>query len=155
MRPWPKSFRRRSFSERLRSRSFGQTSVVMTGQLLVLLVGNSGPSMAHNVKAKFDPAPPAKLAGRTMEWVMGAAHDTVDWDARNECKVRIEADGPFGPVEPVDYVIIINDLKGSRAAPLRAIALELQGISKGVDELNESVKKQRLASRILPQSRNR
>jgi len=50
-------------------------------------------------------------------------------------------------------VIIINDLKGSRAAPLRAIALE--GISKGVDELNESVKKQRLASRILPQSRNR
>jgi hypothetical protein len=73
----------------------------------------------------------------------------------HECKVRIEADGPFGPVESVEYVIIINDLKGSRAAPLRAIALELQKISKGVDELNESVKNQRLASRILPQSRNR
>jgi hypothetical protein len=74
----------------------------------------------------------------------------IDLDARNECKVRIEADGPFGPVEPVEYVIIINDLKGSRAAPLRAIALDLQRISKGVDELNESVKKQRLTSSILP-----
>jgi hypothetical protein len=34
--------------------------------------------------------------GRTMEWVLGAAHNVVDWDAHNEYKVRIEADGPFG-----------------------------------------------------------
>jgi hypothetical protein len=130
----------------------------VTGQLLVLLVGNSGPSMAHNVKVSFDPSPPATLntkpilevleqglaamaPGRTMEWVLGAGHDTVDWDAHNECKVRIEAEGPFGPIEPVEYVIIINDLKGSRAAPLRAIALDLQKIRKRVEKLNESVKK--------------
>jgi hypothetical protein len=90
-----------------------------------------------------------------MEWVLGAAHDTVDWDARNECKVRIEADGPFGPIEPVEYVIIINDLKGSRAVPLRAIALDLQKISKGVEELNESVKKLGPGPRVLPQSWHR
>ena len=83
------------------------------GQALVLLLGNSGPSLARNVKVTFDPAPPSTLdikevldilergiasvsPGRTMEWVLGAAHNTVDWDALNEYKVRIEADGPFG-----------------------------------------------------------
>jgi hypothetical protein len=51
----------------------------------------------------------------TETWVLGAAHDTVDWEAQNECQVQIQADGPFGPIEPVEFVII----KGSRAAPLR------------------------------------
>jgi|SRR5829696_2434696 len=139
----------------------------VTGQLLVLLVGNSGPSVAHNVKVNFEPSPPAlqdieevletlrqglaaMAPGRTMEWVLGTAHNTVDWDARNECKVRIEADGLFGPIEPVEYVIIINDLKGSRAAPLRQIAVDLQKIGRGVGELNESVKKLRPGPRVLP-----
>ena len=79
------------------------------GQALVLLLGNSGPSLARNVKVTFDPALDIKEVldilergiasvspGRTMEWVLGAAHNTVDWDALNEYKVRIEADGPFG-----------------------------------------------------------
>lgn len=103
---------------------------------MVLLVGDSGTSIAPHVKVNFEPPPLAKLdiepvlellkqglaamaPGRTMEWVLGAAHDTVDWDAQNECQVRIEADGPFGPIEPVEFVIIINHLNGSRAAPLR------------------------------------
>jgi hypothetical protein len=31
------------------------------GQALVLLLGNSGPSIARNVKVRFDPAPPSTL----------------------------------------------------------------------------------------------
>jgi hypothetical protein len=31
------------------------------GNLLVLLLGNSGPSIAHNVKVRFDPPPSATL----------------------------------------------------------------------------------------------
>jgi hypothetical protein len=32
-----------------------------TGHVLVLLLGNSGPSIARNVKLMFDPAPPSQL----------------------------------------------------------------------------------------------
>lgn len=129
------------------------------GQALVLLLGNSGPSLARNVKVTFDPAPPSTLdikevldilergiasvsPGRTMEWVLGAAHNTVDWDALNEYKVRIEADGPFGPIEAMEYVIIVSDLKGSHATPgdnLHAVALQLYEITKAVNQVNGSI----------------
>jgi hypothetical protein len=83
------------------------------GQALVLLLGNSGPSIARNVKVVFDPAPPSTLdikpileilkqgiaslpPGRTMQWALGAAHNSSDWDAHNAYRVRIEAEGPFG-----------------------------------------------------------
>jgi len=131
------------------------------GRALVLLLGNSGPSLARNAKVTFDPAPPSTLdikpiieilergiasvsPGRTMEWVLGAAHNTVDWDDLNEYKVRIEAEGPFGPIEAVEYVIIVSDLKGSHATPgdnLHAVALQLYEITKATNQLNESIKK--------------
>ena len=88
------------------------------GQALVLLLGNSGPSIARNVKVTFDPAPPSTLIleilkqgiaslapGRTMKWALGAAHNTSDWDAHKAYRVRIEAAGPFGAIEPLEYVI--------------------------------------------------
>jgi hypothetical protein len=69
------------------------------GQALVLLLGNSGPSIARNVKVVFDPSPPSTLdikpileilkqgiasvpPGRTMQWTLGAAHNAGDWDTR-------------------------------------------------------------------------
>jgi hypothetical protein len=84
------------------------------GQALVLLLGNTGPSIAHKVKVILDPAPPSTLdikpvlkilkqgiaslaPGRTMQWALGAAHNTSDWDAHKAYRVRIEAEGPFGP----------------------------------------------------------
>ena len=138
----------------------------VTGELLVMLVGNSGPSIAHKVKVTFDPEPPSLLnikpiienlekgltamaPGRTMEWVLGTAHNTVDWDAHNECRVRIEAEGPFGPIDPVEHLIVINDLKDSRSAPLATIASDLHRISKDVDELKKSVRKLKPGPRIL------
>jgi hypothetical protein len=81
--------------------------------------------------------------GRTLEWVLGAAHSTVDWDANNEYKVRLEADGPLGPLDPLEYVIILSNLRGSRAVAsgnLRAVALELHEIGKATDQLNRSIK---------------
>ena len=84
------------------------------GQALVLLLGNSGPSIARNVKVVFDPAPPSMLhikpileilkkkgiasvpPGRTMQWALGAAPNTVERDAHSMYRVRIEAEGPFG-----------------------------------------------------------
>jgi hypothetical protein len=132
-----------------------------TGQALVLLLGNAGQSLARNVKVTFDPALPstqdikevleilergiaAVAPGRTLESVLGAAHNTVGWDTRNEYKVRIEGEGPFGPLDPVEFVIIVSDLKGSHAASagnLRAVALQIQEIAKATNQLNGSIKK--------------
>jgi hypothetical protein len=130
------------------------------GQALVLLLGNSGPSIACNVKVTFDPAPPSTLdikpileilkqgiasvpPGRTMQWVLGAPHNAVDSDADNAYRVRIEAEGPFGLIEPLEYVISVDDLGGSRAAPpgnLHAVAAELREMTKATKELNEIIR---------------
>ncbi len=130
------------------------------GQALVLLLGNSRPSIARNVKVLFDPAPPSTLdikpvleilkqgiaslaPGRTMHWALGAPHNAVDWDAHKAYRVRIEAEGPFGAIEPLEYVISVDDLDGSRAAPpgnLHTVAAELHEMTKATKELNEIIR---------------
>jgi hypothetical protein len=130
------------------------------GQALVLLLGNSGPSVARNVKVIFDPAPPATVdikpvlqilkegiasvpPGRTMQWALGAAPDAVDSDAHKACRVRIEAEGPVGLIEPLEYVISVDDVHDSRAAPpgnLHAVAVELHEMTKATKELNEIIR---------------
>jgi hypothetical protein len=130
------------------------------GQALVLLLGNSGPSIARNVKVVLDPTPPATLdikpileilkkgiasvpPGRTMRWTLGAAQNAGDRDAHKPYRVRIEAEGPFGAIEPLEYVISIDDLDGSRAAPpgnLHAVAAELHEMTKATKELNEIIR---------------
>ncbi|HEY6811883.1 MAG TPA: hypothetical protein VI074_04245 [Propionibacteriaceae bacterium] len=130
------------------------------GQALVLMLGNSGPSIARNVKVVFDPAPPSTLdikpileilkqgiasvpPGRTMQWVLGGPHNTIDSDAHNAYQVRIEAEGPFGLIEPLEYVISVDDLHDSRVAPpgnLHAVAVELHEMTKATKELNEIIR---------------
>jgi hypothetical protein len=130
------------------------------GQALVLLLGNCGPSIARTVNVIFDPPPPATLdikpileilkqgiaslpPGRTMQWTLDAAQNTSDWDAHRAYRVRIEAEGPFGAIEPLEYVIGVNDLDASRAAPpgnLHAVAAELREMTKATKELNEIIR---------------
>ena len=108
----------------------------------------------------FDPASPATLdikpileilkkgiasvpPGRTMQWALGALHNAGDWDAHKACRVRIEAEGPFGAIEPLEYVISVDDLDGSRAAPpanLHAVAAELHEMTKATKELNKIIR---------------
>jgi hypothetical protein len=130
------------------------------GQALALLLGNSGPSIARNVKVTFDPAPPSTLdikpilqilkqgitslpPGRTMQWALGPAHNTNGLDPHKAYRVRIDAEGPFGAIEPLEYVISVDDLHSSRAAPpgnLHAVAAELHEITKATKELNEIIR---------------
>ena len=130
------------------------------GQGQALLLGNSGPSIARNVKVLFDPPPPATLdikpileilkkgiasvpPGRTMQWTLGAAQNASDWDGHKAYRVRIEAEGPFGTIEPIEYVISADGLDGSHAAPpgnLHAVAAELHEMTKATKELNEIIR---------------
>jgi hypothetical protein len=130
------------------------------GERLVLLLGNSGPSIARNVKVVFDPAPPSRVdikpifeilkqgiaslpPGRTMKWALGEAHDIGDWHPDNAYRVRIEAEGPFGAIEPLEYVISVDDLDGSPAEPpgnLHEVAAELREMTQATKELNEIIR---------------
>jgi hypothetical protein len=130
------------------------------GQALVLLLGNSGPSIARNVKVTFDPAPLSRVdikpileilkqgiaslpPGRTMKWALGEAHDIGDWHPHNAYRVRIEAEGLYGLIEPLEYVISIDDLHGAPAEPpgnLHEVAAELHEMTKATKELNEIIR---------------
>lgn len=130
------------------------------GQRLVLLLGNSGPSIARNVKVILDPEPPSKVdikpileilkqgiasvpPGRTMKWALGEVRDIGDWHPHNAYRVRIEAEGPFGLIEPLEYVISVDDLHGSPAEPpgnLHEVTAELREMTKATKELNEIIR---------------
>ena len=78
-----------------------------------------------------------------MQWALGAPHNAVDCDAHNAYRVRIEAEGPFGAIETVEYVISVDDLDGSGAARpgnLHAVAAELHEMTKATKELNEIIR---------------
>jgi hypothetical protein len=46
--------------------------------------------------------------GRTIQRALGAPHDSSDSDAYNAYRVRIEAEGPFGLIEPQEYMISVD-----------------------------------------------
>jgi hypothetical protein len=136
------------------------------GEALVLLLGNSGPSVARNVQVVFDPAPPSMLdiapvleilrqgvaslpPGRTMRWVLGVPQHAADWDGLKVSRVRIVAEGPFGAVEPVEYVLGVDDVAGSAVGPpgsLHEVAVELREMVTATKELNEIIRSASLES---------
>ena len=101
------------------------------GQILVLVVGNSGPTVATNVRVTVDEDVPhaprnndrlqtaldrfnsghASLPpGRSHSWGLGTAIEILnDPDADRQVTVTIQADGPHGAVEPLTYRIDLND----------------------------------------------
>lgn len=101
------------------------------GQLLVLVVGNSGPTVATNVRIWVDEDVPhaprhrehlqraldrfnsghASLPpGRSHSWGLGTAVEILnDPEVDRRITVTIGADGPYGPVEALSYRIDLND----------------------------------------------
>lgn len=101
------------------------------GQFLVLVVGNSGPTVATDVRIHVDRDVPhahrhseqlqrtldrfnaghASLPpGRSHSWGLGTAVEVLDDpDMDRRITVTIDANGPYGPVEPLKYRIDLND----------------------------------------------
>ena len=78
-----------------------------------------------------------------MQRTLGAAQNPSDRDGHKAYRVRIEAEGPFGAIEPLEYVISVDDLHDSRTAPpgtLHAGAAELHEMTKATKELNEIIR---------------
>jgi hypothetical protein len=131
------------------------------GWMLELIVGNSGPTVATNVRVQIDPpfkpttghddlnAVYQRLAqgisslapGRRLFWTLGPSPELVGGDGPFAHTVSIDCDGPFGPVPTTQYVINLIDLKDSvakRHGSLREIS---KSIEDGTKALKEAVKK--------------
>ncbi|MGX7680093.1 hypothetical protein ACSMXN_14470 [Jatrophihabitans sp. DSM 45814] len=106
------------------------------GGLILLIVGNSGPTVATNIKVVLDPPLPtgdrsleaseaqAQLAqgiqslppGRILNWAVGVGFDLAPASVGVVHKATVTAEGPFGPLVPLEYPISLADLLNTRMA---------------------------------------
>ena len=136
----------------------------MTDVLLNLVVGNSGPTIAQNVRAKIDPPLEAidqlkdraetaqdLLArgisslppGRTLVWPLGQGFNILNGNRPQKHTVTVTADGPFGPVPPLTYVLDLMDYKGHMHRPVGSLHL----LTKAVENIET-----KLSTRALERS---
>ena len=120
------------------------------------VLGNSGPTIATNVRVHVDPPLPASdraseivdqvrpklerglasvAPGRELTWPLGSSPELVNRLGSTRHEVRIEYDGPFGPVEPTEFVFDFNDVRETTARHYGT----LRGIQKSVDKLAEKL----------------
>ena len=130
-----------------------------SGQMLTLIIGNSGPTIATAVVVTFDPplrdtafesaahhgeerlnAGLASLPpGRFLSWSMGTTRRIfTDPVVPMSYAVTIDARGPFGPIEPLVYTIDLNDIRNN---PRDSVTPgTLYGITEAVTALGKTVK---------------
>lgn len=124
-----------------------------TGQagLLRLEVGNSGPTVATNVRITTSVPLPAsgqrfeekariverRLAGdgirslapgRVLAWTLGVTHQVVAVEGNPPCVFTIDADGPFGPLETLTYAVDMDDLRQTDARAVGSLHLVRESI---------------------------
>jgi len=128
-------------------------------------VGNSGPTVARNVKVTFDPPLPAgkqqadnvesvqrtlakglrSLApNRVLRWTLGAGHDLLSSDAPQVRTVRVEADGPHGPVPVLEIEIDISEWRQARDAPdgsLHHVRGAIKDLTEAVGGVEETMRR--------------
>jgi hypothetical protein len=126
-----------------------------SGDLLDLVIENTGPTVATNVQIAFEPplrstlatgtvdletpGVPATLSslppGRRMTWLLDSAMRLFEFehaDLPRSYKVRITADGPFGELQPLEYVLDVNDFINSqirRTGTLAEVAKEIKHVA--------------------------
>jgi hypothetical protein len=127
------------------------------GTRLNLVIGNSGPTVAEKVRVKVDPVLPAsdqyrggvKIAqailtegieslppGRTLVWALGMAFDLMNDDKVPESyKFTVTANGPFGAVPALTYVVDMGNWRESQDQP----AGSLFQLTKVVEKLTNKI----------------
>lgn len=135
-----------------------------SGEIIVLVVGNSGPSVATDVRVTFDlplPTDDDKLStyaselaqnrlrrgiaslqpGRSIAWSVGRTHQFGD-PAWADHAVVVTASGPFGEVPPVSFVLCVDDIRNSRIGATGT----LRDLQHAVDDLPKAFDEQRRRS---------
>jgi len=133
---------------------------IADGSHLMLHVGNSGKTLAENIRIEIDrPLPTVGLTatellqdaigrfstghaslapGRELSWGLGFGGKILqDKDEDLRFTFVVNADGPFGPVPELKYVIDMNDWRGASAN----VPGTLQQVSRSIKEMTKSINK--------------
>ena len=139
--------------------------------LMVFVLGNSGPTVATNVRVAFQPAlshvvPKDRVAdanhiqdrlreglssiapGRVFMWGLGATHDYFkdegfDTAPADSLEVTITGDGPHGPIPRLSYPIALEDLKHQALRPvgLGLVEAPLRAVGARLEEIIKIMKR--------------
>lgn len=125
---------------------------------LDLVIGNSGPTVATNVRVKIVPPLPvtsippdyteaaftrlqegiqALPPGREMIWSIGHGGSIMAAEADHAHTFTIDGTGPFGPIEPLSYVIDIGDFITTDDRPegsLHQVRVGLDAVAKALSK---------------------
>ena len=129
----------------------------ITGVILNLLIGNSGPTVATNVRVTIDPPLRAiaqlhdraqtaqKLLadgikslppGRTHVWPLGQGFNILADTGSQVHTVTIEAEGPFGTLSPETYTLDLSNWRGVMHRPAGSLHQIAVAIDKLADDTN-------------------
>ena len=135
------------------------------GTVLNVAVGNSGPTVARNVRVTFDPPLPAgkqqvdkveevqrTLAtglrsiapNRVHRWSLGAGYDLMPTDTSQLRTVRVQADGPYGPLPVLEIEVDIAEWRQSRDAPdgsLHHVRSAIKDLTKAVGGVEKTMRR--------------
>jgi hypothetical protein len=130
----------------------------MTDVLVNLVIGNSGPTIAQNVRATIDPPLEAidqlkdraetaqdllrrgissMPPGRILVWPLGQGFNLLNGNAPKRHTVTVTFEGPFGPVPPLTYVLDLTDWKGHMHRPVGSLHLLTRAVENIGDNLGQ------------------
>lgn len=133
-----------------------------TGTLLNLVVGNSGSSVARNVRVEIDPqlpfvsdmrermesamvelmaGLPSLHPGQVLQWTLGQAFNLIKPGEAQEHTFTIYADGPMGPLEPVTHIVKISALEAVLDRPdgtVHELTKAVKDVSRQISRLAQS-----------------
>lgn len=127
------------------------------GTILDLVVGNSGPTFATDVRVTFDaPLPLSDAAiessgpllrtlsrglgslapGREIRWHLGSGPDLLGEDTPRPVRIRVEAIGPHGPLPALEVPVDASQWRQAKDAPdgsLHLVRKSIQDLTKAVN----------------------
>lgn len=134
-----------------------RVDVTLTPAVVTVHLENRGPTVARNVRVSWEPALPGRYAvggdvglpprllpslppGRVMTWTLGHGEDLIPDDTVPRVhRVVVEADGPFGPVEPLAYTLGLDDMSHVLVAPAGSLHKVERAIDDATHELTRLV----------------
>ena len=125
------------------------------GVLLELVIGNSGPTIATNVRVRIEPPLPfikelegagaaqERLAegmtslppGRTLRWWLGQGWNLIPEEGRAVHRFTVTADGPFGPLRELAYDVDLAEFRNQEAHRQGSLA----GVTTAIQELTKKM----------------
>lgn len=136
------------------------------GTMLNLVLGNSGPTFAHNVRATIDPPLSSDKSqaaqthlragikalgpGRKLTWFIGMGFEILKDDASQLHTVTIEAEGPHSPLPPMTYEIDLSDFRETRDAPEG----NLHYVRKAIEKIEKKLPKPGSPVRVIVENQD-